>query len=136
MKIHFAEDSVSKGVGETFTVSVNVDNARDVISAPFIVQYDPKLLTLDNVSAGKFWSAEGEEPLLIKNIQNEAGMANVRLSRKPGSTALAGSGTVLTLTFKTLAAGTATINGVNMTLNNVQNQVVGSGNPKVTVTIK
>jgi len=136
VKIHFAEDSVSKGVGETFTVSVNVDNARDVISAPFIVQYDPKLLTLDNVSAGKFWSAEGEEPLLIKNIQNEAGMANVRLSRKPGSTALAGSGTVLTLTFKTLAAGTATINGVNMTLNNVQNQVVGSGNPKVTVTIK
>ena len=127
---------MSKGVGETFTVSVNVDNAKDVISAPFILQYDPKLLALDSVAAGKFWSGDGEEPLLIKNVQNESGMASVRLSRKPGSPAIAGSGTVLTLTFKTIAAGTAIINGANMTLNNVQNQVVGSGNPKLTVTIK
>ena len=33
-----------------------------------MLQYDPKLISLDNVAAGKFWSADGEEPLLIKNV--------------------------------------------------------------------
>ena len=136
VKIHFAEDSLDKNVGDTFTVSVLVDNAKDVVSAPFMFQYDPKLLSLDSVAAGKFWSADGEEPLLIKNVQNESGLASVRVNRKPGSAAVAGTGTLLTMTFKALAGGTATLTAANITLNNVQNQMLGSGSPKLTVTIK
>ena len=78
VKIYFTEDKVEKNVGETFKVTLEVDNARDVISAPFLFQYDPKLLSLDDVAFGKFWSADGEEPLLIKNVQNESGSANIR----------------------------------------------------------
>jgi general secretion pathway protein D len=136
VKIHFAEENLSKNVGETFTVSIDVDNARDVVAAPFMLQYDPKLLSLDNVAAGKFWSADGEEPLLIKNVQNESGLASVRLSRKPGSSAVAGTGSLLTLTFKALASGAATVSASNITLNNVQTQMVGSGSPKLAITIK
>jgi general secretion pathway protein D len=136
VKIHFAEENLSKNVGETFTVSIDVDNAHDVISAPFMLQYDPKLLSLDNVAAGKFWSGDGEEPLLIKNVQNESGMASIRVNRKPGSSALAGTGVLLTLTFKALAPGTANLSAINATLNNVQTQMVGSGNPKLAITIK
>jgi len=136
VKIHFTEDSLTKSVGETFTVNINVDNARDVISAPFTLQYDPKLLSLDNVVAGKFWSGDGEEPLLIKNVQNESGMASIRLSRKPGSSAVAGTGNLLTLTLKALAPGTATLSAINITLANVQTQMVGSGSPRLSITIK
>jgi hypothetical protein len=136
VKIHFADDSLNKSVGETFSVVVSVENAHDVSSAPFMFQYDPKLLSLDSVAAGKFWSGDGEEPLLIKNVQNESGMASVRLARKPGSAAVAGNGTLLTVTLKALAAGTATFSAQNITLANVQNQTVGSGSPKLTVNIK
>ena len=45
VKIHFTDDEINKNVGETFKVDVNVENAHDVISAPFTFQYDPKLLT-------------------------------------------------------------------------------------------
>ena len=136
VKIQFGEENLDKNLGDVFTVTVNVENARDVISAPFMFQYDAKLLSLDSISAGKFWTADGEQPLLIKNVQNESGLASVRLSRKPGSSALAGTGTLLTLSFKALASGTATISAPNITLNNVQNQMMGSGSPKLTVTIK
>jgi hypothetical protein len=88
------------------------------------------------VTAGKFWSADGEEPLLIKNVQNESGLASVRVSRKPGSAAVAGTGTLLTMTFKALASGTATLTAANITLNNVQNQMLGSGSPRLTINIK
>jgi general secretion pathway protein D len=136
VKIHFEKDTLDETVGQTFTVSVEVDNAKDVISAPFMFQYDPKLLSLDSVAAGKFWSKDGEDPVMIKNVQNESGLASVRLSRKPGSASLAGSGTLLTVTFKALAAGEATVNAANVTLNNVQSQMMGSGSPKLTINIK
>lgn len=136
VKIHFADEKLDKNVGDSFDVTVAVDNARDVVSAPFMFQYDPKLLSLDSVSSGKFWSGDGEDPLLIKNVQNESGIASVRISRKPGSSAVAGTGTLVTLTFKALASGTATVSAANITLNNVQNQMVGSGSPKLTVNIK
>lgn len=136
VKIHFTEDNLDKNAGDTFTVTVAVDNAKDVVSAPFTFQYDPKLLSLDTVTAGKFWSADGEEPLLIKNVQNESGLASVRVSRKPGSAAVAGTGTLLTMTFKALASGTATLTAANITLNNVQNQMLGSGSPRLTINIK
>jgi general secretion pathway protein D len=136
VKIHFAEDEINKSVGETFKVDISVENAKDVASAQFILQYDPKLLSLDSVAGGNFWSGDGEQPLMIKNVQNESGMANVRLNRKPGSTALAGNGTLLTLTLKALAPGAAKLTAANITLNNIQNQMMGSGSPVLTVNIK
>jgi hypothetical protein len=69
-------------------------------------------------------------------VQNESGLASVRVSRKPGSAAVAGTGTLLTLTFKAVAAGSATLTAANVTLNNVQNQMLGSGSPKLSITIK
>ena len=136
VKIHFGEEKIDKNVGDSFNVSIQVEDARDVVSAPFIFQYDPKLLSLNDVAYGKFWSADGEEPLLIKNVQNDGGLASVRLSRKPGSPAISGTGTLLTLTFKAVASGTATVSANNITLNNAQNQMVGSGSPKMTINVK
>ena len=73
----------------------------------------------------------------IKNVpRTNRATASVRLSRKPGSTPVAGSGTLLTVTFKALAPGAATLNAANITLNNAQNQMLGSGSPKLTVNIK
>ena len=136
MKIQFDQSQITKTMGDSFTLTLQVENARDVVSAPVMLQYDPKVLALSDVAAGKFWSGDGEEPLLIKNVQNESGMASVRLARKPGSAAVAGNGTLLTVTLKALAAGTATFSAQNITLANVQNQTVGSGSPKLTVNIK
>jgi general secretion pathway protein D len=136
VKIHFTDDEINKGVGETFKVDVIVENAHDVISAPFTFQYDPKLLSLDGVAAGKFWSADGEDPLVIKNVQNESGLASIRVNRKPGSAAVGGNGTLLTLTLKALAPGAARLTAANITLNNAQTQMLGSGSPVLTINIK
>jgi general secretion pathway protein D len=136
VKIHFTDDEINKTVGETFKVDVNVENAHDVVSAPFTFQYNPKLLSLDSVAAGKFWSSDGEDPLVIKNVQNESGLASIRVNRKPGSAAVGGNGTLLTLTLKALAPGEAKLTAANITLNNAQTQMLGSGSPVLTINIK
>jgi general secretion pathway protein D len=136
VKIRFTDDEINKTVGETFKVDVNVENAHDVVSAPFTFQYDPKLLSLDSVTAGKFWSGDGEDPLVIKNVQNESGLASIRVNRKPGSTPVGGNGTLLTLTLKALAPGAAKLTAVNISLNNAQTQMLGSGSPVLTINVK
>ena len=136
VKIHFTDDEINKTVGETFKVDVTVENAHDVVSAPFTFQYNPKLLSLDSVAAGKFWSSDGEDPLVIKNVQNESGLASIRVNRKPGSAAVGGNGTLLTLTLKALAPGEAKLTAANITLNNAQTQMLGSGSPVLTINIK
>ena len=136
VKIHFTDDEINNTVGETFKVDVNVENAHDVVSAPFTFQYNPKLLSLDSVAAGKFWSSDGEDPLVIKNVQNESGLASIRVNRKPGSAAVGGNGTLLTLTLKALAPGEAKLTAANITLNNAQTQMLGSGSPVLTINIK
>ena len=73
---------------------------------------------------------------MIKNVQNDAGMASIRLNRRPESTAVSGSGTLLTLSFKAIGGGTSTVSASNITLNNAQNQLVGSGSPKTTISVK
>jgi general secretion pathway protein D len=136
VKIRFNEAQLDRNVGDNISVSILVDNAKDVVSAPFTLQYDPKILSLNEVVYGKFWSTDGEEPIMIKNVQNDAGTASIRLNRKPGSPAVAGTGTLLTLNFKAVGPGTATVAASNITLNNAQNQLVGSGSSRVTINVK
>jgi general secretion pathway protein D len=135
-RIHFNQTQLDKSNGDSFTVTVQVDDARDVTGAPFMFQFDPKILSLVDVAAGKFWSADGQEPTIIKNVQNDAGTATIRVSRKPGTPSVSGTGDMLTLTFKAIGPGTATVSAPNVTLNNAQNQMVGSGSSKVAVTVK
>ena len=134
VKIHFTEDQMGKSVGDNFSVTLAVDNGKDVISAPFTVQYDPKILSLSDVAPGKFWSADGQEPIM--SMQDNAGVATIRVNRKPGTPAVAGNGTLLTLNFKAVGAGSATVAASGVTLNNAQNQLVGSGNSKITINVK
>jgi hypothetical protein len=137
VKISFSKEEIGAVAGNTFELTVEVENARDVTASPFMFQYDPKFIQVEDVTAGKFWSSDGQTPAPpIKNIQNEAGLATVRVTRKPGTPPVAGSGTLLTLTLKALKAGQTSFSANNVTLNNSQDQMLGSGHPTVSVTIK
>ena len=137
VKIQFDQSQITKNMGDSFTLTLQVENARDVVSAPVMLQYDPKVLALSDVSAGKFWSGDGQDPQPVtKNVQNESGMATVGISRKPGTPSISGTGSLLTVTFTAIGKGTATVSASSVTLNNSQNQMVGSGSPKVAVEIK
>ena len=135
-KIHFNEAQLDKKIGDTFSVTIQVENARDVVSTPIQLRFDPKILSLNSVAPGNFWSSDGEETLVARNLQNDLGIANVLLSRKPGSASVAGSGTLLTLNFQAIAPGATTVSGTNITLNNAQNQIVASGSPSITIHVQ
>jgi hypothetical protein len=98
--------------GGTFTVSLVAANAAALGSSPVLVQFDPKIVRLNDVSAGDLLSRAGAVPL--KNIQNDTGSATIQISPGAAPGGLQGAGQVLTLTFSAVAAGTTQIVAPNL----------------------
>ena len=113
-----------------------MNNAADAVSAPLQIQFDPKVLRLNDISSGDFLAQGGVSPVFAKNIQNDAGTASVQLSRPPGSPGVSGAGVLVTLNFQAVAKGNTTVTVTNGTLRNSQNQAIGGGNPGLPVRIQ
>jgi general secretion pathway protein D len=105
-------------VGATFTVQMNVTNVRDLTSAPTRFKYDPAVLKLIEVKQGGFLGKDNDEVIFSQVPSKQGGETLVQLQRVAGSTGVAGSGTLLTMKFQALAAGTSPIAVVEFTLRN------------------
>jgi len=134
--IRFIPDRIDTSVPGTFSVAVAVNGAADAVSAPMQIQFDPKLLRLNDIASGDFLAQGGVQPVFAKNIQNDSGAATVQLGRPPGSAGVSGAGVLITLNFQTLARGNTTVTLSNASLRNSQNEVIGSGNPGLPVRIQ
>jgi general secretion pathway protein D len=105
-------------VGATFTVQMNVMNVRDLTAAPTRLKYDPAVLKLVEVKQGGFLGKDVDEVIFSQVPSKQGGETLVQLQRVAGSTGVAGSGTLLTMKFQALAAGTSPIAVVEFTLRN------------------
>jgi general secretion pathway protein D len=111
-----------------------IDNATDAASAPLQVQFDPKVLRLNGINRGDFFTKDGQQPVF--NIMNDTGSAVVQLSRLPGSPAVSGSGTLVTLSFQAVGKGTTTVSIPNFAVRGPQGQPIASGSAALNVNIK
>ena len=134
--VRFVPDRIDSTLPGTFNVALAVDGAADATAAPVQIQFDPKILRLNDVSAGDFLAQGGVQPVLAKNIQNDSGTATVQISRPPGAPGVSGTGVLMTLNFQVVGRGNTNVTLSNVTIRNSQNQVVGGGNPGLPVRIQ
>ena len=132
----FSLPQVSTIVSGSFTVGLTIDNGTDVASAPLEVRFDSKILRLIDVAPGDYFSREGPQPILTKNIQNDTGSASIQIGRSPGSAGVSGSGTLVKLTFQAVGIGTAAVGIPNLTVRNSGGQVAAIGSPQMQVNVK
>jgi len=133
----FDPPRLDTAVNTTFAVGVIVDNAADAASAsPLQVQYDPRMLSLTDASAGDLFSRDGVAPVFARNIQNDQGLATIQIGRPAGASGVNGSGVLVTLRFQALRAGATSIAALNVTLRNSQGIATGSSSPQLPVTIR
>ncbi len=99
-------------VGNTFPVSILIDNAVNVYSIPFQLHYDSKLLKLVNVIQGDFLARDGQAVAVVQQVDDVAGTATITLTRPPGTPGISGSGALATVTFQGVARGEATLNAL------------------------
>jgi len=98
----FSPSSTSASNGSSFTLDIRVDvGSEQVNSAEGFIIFDSSFLEAQTVSSGTFF------PSVSNNI--EAGRVYVAGMVEDAASSKTGSGTVATITFKTLKEGTATL---------------------------
>lgn len=123
-------------MGSNITVSLAAASVTGAMNAPLQIHYDPKVLRLNDITAGNLMAMGNQQPTFTKNIQNDAGTATVQLTRPPGSPGVSGGGTLINLIFQAVGRGATNVTVPNMTLTGAQGQPVLNGSPQVTVNVK
>jgi general secretion pathway protein D len=132
----FAPSALDAQLSGAITVTLLLTGGQDVFAAPMQIQYDPKVLRLNDVARGPLLSSDGQQVVFTKNIMNDAGTATVNLNRFPGSKGVSGSGTLVTLTFQAVGRGSTTVSVPNLTVRDSQGATLATATPTVTVNVK
>ena len=95
--------------GDTATIGLEVQNVHDLFSIPLLLQYDPKVIQIDDVRSGGFLSGGTQEIAIVQHVDQKAGQAIISASRQPGTQGINGSGTLLGLVVRAVGPGSATL---------------------------
>jgi general secretion pathway protein D len=135
-RVQFLQGQMQTSVAAAFDVGVVIQNASDAASTPLQIQFDPKVLRLNDVVPGNFWSQDGRQPVFTKNIQNDTGSATVQIGLPLGDRGVDGVGTIAVLKFQAVAAGNSPVSIPGVVVRNSKGQAAGSGSPQLVVTVK
>ena len=109
-ELGFEPAAASIKVGETTTIGVAVKNAQDLYSVPMLIQYDPKVVSIEDVRQGGFLSGGGQQPIaVVQRVDKERGQAIVSATRMPNTPGVSGNGTIVGLIVRGVAAGNSAI---------------------------
>ena len=136
MRVYFEPAQATANPSERITVSLLIEGGAAVASAPMQIQFDPKLLRLNDVTLGDFFSKDGRQPVFTKNILNDTGVAVIQLNHPPGSPGVDGSGTLVTLNFQAVARGAAVVLIPHLAVRDAKGGIVSNSTPQFTVTVK
>jgi general secretion pathway protein D len=136
-RVHFLPAQVDTDPGSVITVSLVVDGGTDVASAPMIVTWDPKVLSLNGISAGDLFAQSGQQPTFTRNIQNDQGRASVQIGVPPNTPGVtAPTGALVTFAFQASGRGTTQVTVPQLNVRNSQGGTVAAGSPQLTVNVK
>jgi general secretion pathway protein D len=123
-RLRFAPEQISVGVGQTITVGLVAENVEDLFSIPLLLQYDPKVISIEEVRHGGFLSGGTQEIAIVQRIDPARGQAIVSATRQPNTPGVSGSGTLVGIVIKGLAAGQSPLAVVQVNARNSQQKAI------------
>jgi general secretion pathway protein D len=122
--IHFEPASVTLKVGQTQAIGIVVQNVNDLFSIPMLLQYDPKVISVEEVREGGFLSGGTQTEAIVQRIDQEHGQAVVSATRMPNTPGVSGTGTLVGVMIKGLAPGDARISIVQVNARDSQQKPI------------
>ena len=108
-KIRFEPQALSLKTGQTATLGVVVDNVNDLYSIPMLLQYNPAMISVEEVQYGGFLSGGTQEIAIVQRVDKEHGQALISAMRQPYTPGVSGSGTLIGVVIKALAPGSSNL---------------------------
>ena len=113
-RVRFEPSTLNLTPGQSVTLGISVDNVVDLYSIPMILQYDPAVVSVEDVQQGTFLSSGNQEIAIVKRADKEHGQAMIAATRPPNTPGVTGSGTLLGVVVKALAPGNTNISIVQV----------------------
>ena len=123
-QVRFEPRNLSLKTGQTMTVGVVVENVSDLFSIPFLVQYNPAVISVEEVRHGRFLQAGDQEIAIVQKVDNEHGQAIISATRQPNTAGASGTGTIMGIVIKGLAPGTGTLSIVQVSAKDSQQRPI------------
>jgi general secretion pathway protein D len=134
-RLRFDPATVSLKPGDTTTISVIADNVQDLYSIPLLLQYDPKVISVEAASQGGFLSGGTQEIALVTRVDKDRGQAVISATRTkaPG---VSGSGTLFGIQIRALAPGQTTLSIVQTNARDSQQHSIPLVTGETTIEVK
>ena len=123
-ELRFEPGTVALRVGETTTIGVVVQNVQDLYSVPLLLQFNPAVVSIEDVRQGGFLSGGTQEIAIVERVDKERGQAIISATRKPNTPGVSGSGTLLGIVVRGVAAGNSPLSIVQVNAKDSQQQPI------------
>jgi general secretion pathway protein D len=123
-KIRFEPQAMTLKAGQTTTVGIVVDNVNDLYSIPLLLQYNPAVVSIEEVQHGGFLSGGTQEIAIVSRVDKEHGQAIISATRQPNTPGVTGSGTLMGIVVKGIAPGNSNLSIVQVNAKDSQQQPI------------
>jgi general secretion pathway protein D len=142
-KLRFEPASIVLKAGQTTVVAVAVDNVTDLYSIPLLLQYNPAVISIEEVQhaagqngQGGFLSGGTQEIAIVQQVNKEHGQAIISATRQPNTPGVNGSGTLLGIKIKALAAGSSNLTIVQVNAKDSQQRPIPLVTSEATIQVQ
>ena len=134
--IRFEPRGVSLKAGQTTTVGIVVDNVSDLYSIPLLLQYNPAVVSIEEVQHGGFLSGGTQEIAIVSRVDKEHGQAIISATRQPNTVGVNGSGTLMGIVVKGIAPGSSNLSIVQVNAKDSQQKPIPLVSSEATVQVQ
>jgi general secretion pathway protein D len=123
-QMRFEPRNLSLKVGQQSTIGVVVDNVNDLFSIPFLLQYNPAVISVEEVQHGGFLQGGNQEIAIVQRVDKEHGQAIISATRQPNTVGVSGTGTIMGIVVKAIAPGTSNLSIVQVNAKDSQQKLI------------
>ena len=134
--LRFDPANVSLKPGETATVGIVVQNVQDLYSIPLLLQFNPAVVSIEDVRQGGFLSGGTQDIAIVERVDKERGQAIVSATRMPNTPGVSGSGTLVGIVIKGVAAGNSQLSIVQVNAKDSQQRPIQVVTSEATIRVQ
>ena len=135
-RLRFDPQGLTLAPGQTATIGVAVDNVNDLYSIPMMLQYDPAVISIEDVQHGTFLSSGNQEIAIVQGGDKSKGQVMIAATRQPNTPGVSGSGTLLGVVVRAIAPGATNLSIVQVNAKDSQQKPLSLLTTEASVQVK
>ena len=135
-RLRFDPQALTLAPGQTATLGIAVDNVNDLYSIPMMLQYDPAVISIEDIQHGTFLSGGNQEIAIVQGGDKSKGQVMIAATRQPNTPGVSGSGTLLGVVIKAIGPGATNLSIVQVNAKDSQQKPLALLTTEASVQVK